>query len=92
VGDLALRLLALFVDHGVNVVMRMTAAKAGAWPEVKAFLASRAKTAVIACRLDNGRTTTVRLIRRPALRGRPLKHQKKRDTMIILTTLLPKSG
>lgn len=85
-------LLALFVDHGVDVVMRMTSAKAGAWPEVKRFLASGAKTAVIDCRLDDGRVTTVRLIRRPALRGRPLKHQKKRDCMVILTTLLPKHG
>ncbi len=85
-------LLALFVNHGVDVVMRMTAAKAGAWPEVKRFLASGAKTAVVTCRLDDGRTTTVRLILRPALRGRPLKHQKKRDTMVILTTLLPRHG
>jgi len=84
-------LLALFVDHGVDVVMRMTAAKAGAWPEVKRFLASGAKTAVIDCLLENGRTTTVRLIRRPALRGRPLKHQT-RETMVILTTLLPRHG
>jgi hypothetical protein len=84
-------LLALFVDHGVDVVMRMTAAKAGAWPEVKKFLASGAKTAVIDCMLDKDRTVPVRLIRRPAPRGRPLKHQK-RDTMVILTTLLPKHG
>ncbi len=85
-------LLALFVQQGVDVVMRMTAAKAGAWPEVKRFLASGAKTAVIDCRLDNGTTTTVRLMRRPALRGRPLKHQKKREIMVILTTLLPRHG
>ena len=85
-------LLALFVNHGVDVVMRMTSAKAGAWPEVKRFLASGAKTAVIDCLLDDGRTTTVRLIRRPALTGRPLKHQKKREIMVILTTLLPKHG
>ena len=85
-------LLALFVNHGVDVVMRMTAAKAGAWPEVKQFMVSGAKTAVIACALDDGRSIMVRLIRRPALRGRPRRHQKKRDTMVILTTLLPKHG
>lgn len=85
-------LLALFVNHGVDVVMRMTAAKAGAWPEVKKFITSGAKTAVIACALDDGRSIMVRLIRRPALRGRPMRHQKKRDTMVILTTLLPKHG
>ena len=84
-------LLALFVDHGVDVVMRMTAAKTGAWPEVERFLASGAKTAVIDCALDKKRTVPVRLVRRPAPRGRPLKHQK-RETMVILTTLLPKHG
>ena len=83
--------LALFFDHGMDVVMRMTAAKAGAWPEMKKFLASGAKTAVIDCKLDDDRTVQDRLIRRPAPRGRPLKHQK-RDTMVILTTLLPKHG
>jgi Transposase DDE domain len=85
-------LLALFVAQGVDVVMRMTAAKAGAWPEVKQFLASGAKTAVIECRLDNKRTVTVRLVRRPPLKGRPLKHHKRRDALVILTTLLPKHG
>ncbi len=85
-------LLALFVNHGVDVVMRMTAVKAAAWPEVKRFLASGAKTAVIDCRLDDDRTVTVRLIRRPALKGRPLKHHKKREAMVILTTLLPRHG
>lgn len=84
-------LLELFVNHGVDVVMRMTAAKSGSWPEVKRFLSSGAKTAVIDCLLEDGSTTTVRLIRRPGLRGRPLKHQT-RETMVILTTLLPKHG
>jgi hypothetical protein len=85
-------LLALFVNHGVDVVMRMTAVKAAAWPEVKRFLSSGAKTAVVDCRLDDGRVIPVRLIRRPPLKGRPLKHHKKRDAMVILTTLLPKHG
>jgi Transposase DDE domain len=84
-------LLELLVRQGIDVVMRMTAAKAGAWPEVKRFLASGAKTAVIDCRLPDGSTATVRVIKRPALRGRPLKHQR-RETMVILTTLLPKHG
>lgn len=85
-------LLALFVNHGVDVVMRMTAVKAAAWPEVKRFLTSGAKTAVVDCRLDDGRVISVRLIRRPPLKGRPLKHQGKRDALVILTTLLPKHG
>ena len=85
-------LLALFVNHGVDVVMRMTAVKAAAWPEVKRFLTSGAKTAVVECRLDDGRVIPARLIRRPALKGRPLKHQGTRDVMVILTTLLPRHG
>jgi hypothetical protein len=53
-------LLALFVNHDVDVVMRMTAVKAAAWPEVKRFLTCDAKTAVIDCRLDDGRVIPVR--------------------------------
>jgi hypothetical protein len=84
-------LLALFVDHGVDLVMRMTAAKAGAWPEVQAFLASGAKTAIVPISLGNKQTVMARLIRRNPPRGRPLRHQR-RETMVILTTLLPRHG
>ena len=44
-------LLAMLVDRGIDVVMRMTAAKAGSWPEVVEFLASGSKSAVISCNL-----------------------------------------
>ena len=71
--------------------MRMTAAKRGAWREVTAFLASGQKTAVVEIDLGQGRSVTVRLIRRNPPRGRPLKHQR-RETMVILTTLLPRHG
>ncbi len=84
-------LLHSFVSHGVDVVMRMTAAKIGSWPEVQRFLASGAKTAVISIALGKGETTDVRLIRRNPPRGRPLKHQS-RETMVVLTTLLPRHG
>lgn len=59
-------LLALFVSHGVDVVMGMSAAKVGASPESKRFLASGAKTAVIDCMVVDDCTITVRLIRRCA--------------------------
>jgi len=84
-------LLESFVDHGIDVVMRMTAAKAGSWPEVARFLASGAATEVITMTIGKGKTVTVRLLRRNPPRGRPLKHQR-RETMVILTTLLPRHG
>lgn len=79
------------VARGIDLVMRMTAAKAGAWKEVNDFLASGASTAVIQMPVDSGATVTVRLLRRNPPRGRPLKHQR-RETMVILTTLLPRHG
>jgi Transposase DDE domain len=84
-------LLNSLVTHGVDVVMRMTAGKAGAWPEVKKFLTSGAKTAVIDCKLEGGKMASVRLVRRNPPVGRPLKHQK-REIMVVLTTLLPRHG
>lgn len=84
-------LLAALVKNGVDVVMRMTAAKAGAWPEVQQFLKSGAKTAVVECATEAGRTVTIRLVRRNPPRGRPLKHQH-RETMVVLSTLLPRHG
>lgn len=84
-------LLAAFVAREIDVVMRMTAAKAGAWPEVQRFIASGAKTAVIDCAIGSGKSVAVRLVRRNPPRGRPLKHQR-RETLVILTTLLPKHG
>lgn len=84
-------LLADLVKNGVDVVMRMTAAKAGAWPEVQKFLKTGAKTAVMECATAAGKTVTIRLVRRNPPRGRPLKHQR-RETMVILSTLLPRHG
>lgn len=84
-------LLESIVAHGVDVVMRMTSAKAGSWPEVQRFIASGAKTAVITIALGHGKTADVRLIRRNPPRGRPLKHQR-REIMVVLTTLLPRHG
>jgi len=85
-------LLAMLVDRGIDVVMRMTAAKAGSWPEVVEFLASGSKSAVISCNLSKGRSVTVRLVRKNARLGRPKKHQDAPETMVIMTTLLPRDG
>jgi hypothetical protein len=85
-------LLALLTEKGIDVVMRMTAAKAGSWPEVVAFLKSGASTAVISCTIGKGRSVTVRLMRKNARLGRPKKHQSAPETMVIMTTLLPKDG
>jgi hypothetical protein len=62
-------LLAMLVDRGIDVVMRMTAAKAGSWPEVVDFLTSGSKSAVISCNLSKGRSVTVRLVRKNAPPG-----------------------
>ena len=85
-------LLAMLVDRGIDVVMRMTAAKAGSCPEVVEFLGSGSKSAVITRNLSKGRTVTVRLVRKNARLGRPKKHQDAPETMVILTTLLPRDG
>jgi hypothetical protein len=85
-------LLALLVDRGIDVVMRMTAAKAGSWPEVVEFLASGSESAVITCNVSKGRSVTVRLVRKNARLGRPMKHQDAPKTMVIITTLLPRDG
>lgn len=84
-------LFRLLHDHGVDVVVRMTAAAQGAWPEVERFLRSQAQTAVVSCELDDGRSITVRLVRKSFRVGRPRKHQRA-ETMVILTTLLPRDG
>lgn len=78
-------------EHGVDVVMRMTTAAVNAWPEVEQFLRSQARTAVVTCALDKGKSITVRLVRKNFRRGRPRKHQRA-ETMVILTTLLPRDG
>jgi hypothetical protein len=85
-------LLAMLVDRGIDVVMRMTSAKAGSWPEIVEFLASGSKSAVISCNLSKGRSVTVRLVRKNARLGRPKKHQDAPETMVIMTTLLPRDG
>jgi hypothetical protein len=89
-------LLNLLVRRGVDVVMRMGVGKRGVWSEVKDFVASGSSSAVVEITCgedDHGRPlrVPVRMILRKPPRGRPLKHQH-RETMVVLTTLLPKDG
>lgn len=84
-------LLAEFLGRGVDVVVRMTAAKAGSWSEVIAFMKSGKTSAVVDIRIDAKRTVPMRLIRRNFRRGRPRRGQTA-ETMVILTTLTEADG
>lgn len=77
------------LDAGHDVVMRMVASKSGAWKEVSDFLASGKRNAIVPITIGLGRrkrTISVRLVLRAFERGRPRKHQGRKD-MVILTTL-----
>ena len=84
-------LLAEFIAQNIDIVVRMTAAKAGSWPEVIAFLRSGKTSAVVDVRIDATRTVPMRLIRRNFRPGRPRRGQKA-ETMVILTTLTAADG
>jgi hypothetical protein len=84
-------LLGEFLERGIDIVVRMTAATAGSWPEVTAFLSSGTLSATVDVRIDRTRTVRMRLIRRNFRRGRPRRGQKA-ETMVILTTLTAEDG
>lgn len=82
------------VEHGVDVVIRITADKAVAWKEFKPFLASGKKSAVITVALGKHKTAATvrcRLVERNRQRGRPRTGTKK-ERMVILTTLREEDG
>jgi hypothetical protein len=84
-------LLAEFLSRGIDVVVRMTAAKGGSWPEVIAFLKSGKAFTTVDVRIDKNRTMPMRLVRRSFRRGRPRRGQTA-ETMVILTTLKAEDG
>lgn len=84
-------LLAEFLGRGIDVVVRMTTAKAGSWAEVAAFMKSGKNSAIVDLRIDAKRTVPMRLIRRNFRRGRPRRGQTP-ETMVILTTLTEADG
>lgn len=79
-------LLGGFLAAGVDVVLRMTMAQAGSWPEVAAFAKSKALQATVEIRIETGRSVPMRLIRRNFRVGRPRRGQKPQD-MVIMTSL-----
>lgn len=84
-------LLKEFTAASIALIVRMTAASAGSWPEVMAFLRSGKNEAIVPVRIDRERTVLMRLIRRNFRRGRPRRGQKH-ETMVILTTLTREDG
>lgn len=71
-------------------VCRMVTGHGAAWPEVAAFLASGKRSAWVDITIGRGRdrrTMRMRLVRRCFHRGRPRRHQKKRELMVLLTNV-----
>ena len=77
------------LGSGRDVVVRMVAAQACAWPEVAAFLASGQASAIVSVVIQQGCrkvTVSARLVLRSFAPGRPHTGER-RDRMVILTTL-----
>ena len=73
----------------IDVVMRVSADKAGSWKEFRSFLSGRSKTADITLELGRSHervTVKARLVERDRQRGRPRRGTKK-ERMVLLTTL-----
>jgi len=84
-------LLKEFLGKKIDLLLRMTAATAGSWPEVAAFLRSGKTEAIVPVRIDRTTTVPLRLVRRNFRRGRPRRGQVP-QTMVILTTLTTDQG
>jgi len=68
----------------------MVTADGAAWQEVRDFLASGKKDAVVPVEVGHGETKRVvrlRMVLRTFGRGRPHKHQR-RETMVVITSIL----
>ena len=80
------------LDFGRHFVVRMVATKGAAWGEVRDFLASGKRDAVVLVEVGAGstrRTIRLRMVLRTFDRGRPHKHQR-RETMVLITSVLDK--
>ena len=85
--------LGKILDSGRNVVVRMVASEGASWKEVRDFLASGKRDAVVSVEVGAGSTRRIvrlRMILRTFERGRPHKHQR-RETMVLVTSVLDKS-
>jgi hypothetical protein len=93
-GFVGKRMLREVLEEGGHALLRMTTAEANRWDCVNRFLRSKQRETTVNILLpprdgleEPAREVTVRLIRRSFRRGRPRKGQK-RETMVLLTTLL----
>jgi hypothetical protein len=87
-------LFATLIEHGVDIIARMSASKAVAWKELQPFLASNAKSADVTLILpgaDKSITVHVKVVERDAQRGRPRKTTKT-ERMVIVSTLTEEDG
>lgn len=85
--------LGRILDSGRHFVVRMVASDGAAWQEVRDFLASGKRDAVVPVEVGTGPTRRIvrlRMILRTFDRGRPHKHQR-RETMVVITSVLDKS-
>ena len=82
-------LFADLIDRGHWFIFRMVSGRAGAWPEVRAFLDSGKRSARVDIAIGTGtskRSANMRLILRVFHRGRPKKGQQ-REIMIVVTNI-----
>ena len=81
------------LDSGRHFIVRMVAADGAAWQEVRDFLASGKRDAVVPVEVGEGPTRRIvhlRMVLRTFDRGRPHKHQS-RTTMVLVTSVLNKT-
>ena len=82
------------IERGVDVVARMSTSDLVGWNEVRAFIASGAKSAVIDLVVGDKRkpvTVRARLVERDRKRGRP-RTGTTAERMVIVTTLTEADG
>ncbi len=81
------------LDSGRHFVVRMVASDGASWKEVRDFLATDKRDAVVPVEVGAGPTRRIvrlRMILRTFDRGRPHKHQR-RETMVLVTSVLTES-
>ena len=88
------KLFAALITQGIDIIARMSASEAIAWKELRPFLQSKKKNALVTLTLrgiDGPVEVKARLVERDLQRGRPRKGAKK-ERMVILTTLSEEDG
>jgi hypothetical protein len=85
--------LGRIIESGRHFVIRMVASDGAAWQEVRDFLNSGRRDAVVSVEVGTGKTKRIvrlRMVLRAFNRGRPRKHQR-RETMVIITSVRNKT-